>query len=53
MSKSKGGSMDTLIISNDDYVRVFEKCIYRHGWICTLQVPIKDWEDKKYNKYRE
>lgn len=45
--------MDYLIIDNDDYVRVFENCMYRHGYTCVLQVPVKDWENKKYDKYRK
>lgn len=39
-------------IVTDGYVRVFEDCPQRHGWIIVLQVSEDAWLDSKYDKYR-
>jgi hypothetical protein len=44
--------MDKLILDNGDYVRVYENCPIRKGWIIVLQVSKSDWNKPQYNNYR-
>ena len=36
-----------------DYVKVYENCPFRHGWIIVLQVHKNDWNNPEYDKYRK
>lgn len=44
--------MKKMILENEDYVRVYENCPFRKGWIISLQVPTSEWSNSKYDKYR-
>lgn len=45
--------MNKMIIENEDYVRVYENCRFRKGWVIKLQVLKSEWSNEKYNEYRK
>lgn len=40
------------IKENDNYIQVYEDCPFRKGSIIVLQVTKEEWNDSKYDMYR-
>lgn len=44
--------MKNIILENKDYIRVYENCSLRKGWVIIAQIPVSKWSNSKYDKYR-